>query len=658
MRFFIKNLLLLFPVFFFFQNAYAQDSTAIKWQSSAKKIADKAYEIKLQGTIKNNWHVYTIKDDAEGLAGIFLSFDDSAIQKNPLKISASYNVIDDAIFENRKKNVATGTIEIVDTISFVNAIPPVLKFKINYEIADKENFIPEEQKLNIVLNASAVSQTVNRILIPSIDIKNPLTGCGHADDTATQGLGSVFLLGFAGGFLALLLPCLFPMIPLTVSFFTKKSTTKKAGIKNAFLYGFFIFLIYVLISLPFHLFEKLSPSILNNISTNVYLNVFFFAIFVFFALSFFGYYEITLPAGLSSKADSKAGVGNIAGIFFMALTLALVSFSCTGPILGSLLAGSLSGPGGAMRLSFGMGGFGLALALPFALFALFPNWLNSLPKSGGWLNTVKVVLGFVELALAFKFLSNADLVMHWGILKREVFIGAWVLIGIGLTLYLFGKIKFPHDSPVKKLSGIRIFFAIIFLAFTLYLIPGLTNTKWANLSLISGFPPPLNYSIYNKEAAKTVFRHSDCILNLNCSHDYEDGLQIAKEENKPILLDFTGYACVNCRRMEENVWTDPEVFKLMREKFVVISLYVDDKKKLPATSQFTYKTKAGPEKEIITVGDKWSTFQTENFAKNAQPMYAILNTGEQLLSHPVEYTKDPKEYLQWLQCGVDAFYKK
>ena len=405
--------------------------------------------------------------------GLLITYNDSSVAAGPLTINAKYTAIEDPIFDKHKKNVATGDIEIIQTIRFTKNGLPVLRFKLNYEVSDKEQFIQEEQKQTITLDKTVAASIPNRILVPSIDIKHPITNCGNADTTESKGLANVFWLGFLGGFVALILPCLFPMIPLTVSFFTKKSTSKKAGIRNAFLYGFFIFLIYILISLPFHFLEKISPEILNNISTNVYLNVFFFAIFVFFAISFFGYFEITLPVGLSSKADSKSGVGNIAGIFFMALTLALVSFSCTGPILGSLLAGSLSGTGGAMRLTFGMGGFGLALALPFALFALFPNWLNSLPKSGGWLNSVKVVLGFVELALAFKFFSNADQVMHWNILKREVFIGLWVIIGAGLTLYLFGKIKFPHDSPIKKLSKGRITIGIIVLAFTLYLIPGL-----------------------------------------------------------------------------------------------------------------------------------------------------------------------------------------
>ena len=436
------------------------------------------------------------------------------------------------------------------------------------------------------------------------------------------------------------------MIPLTVSFFTKKASNKKQGVSNAFLYGFFILLIYILLSLPFHFLDSVNPEFLNNISTNVYLNVIFFVVFVFFAFSFFGFYEITLPSGLSTGADSKASSGNILGIFFMALTLAIVSFSCTGPILGSLLAGSLSTNGGAMQLTSGMAGFGLALALPFALFALFPHWLQSLPKSGGWLNTVKVTLGFLELALAFKFLSNADLVKHWGILKREIFIGIWIVVGIALTLYLFGKIKFSHDSPNEKINPVRKILAVIVGLFSLYLIPGVTNTKWANLSLISGFPPPLYYSVYQKE--------SDCVLGLNCSRDYEEGLKMAKEQNKPLLIDFTGYACVNCRRMEENVWSDPEVYQLMADSFIVVSLYVDDKKPLPVSSQFAYTTKDGLSKEISTFGDLWATFQTENFSSNAQPLYSIVNTNEELLNYPVGYTPDKKEYIKWLQCGLSS----
>lgn len=638
---------------FFTLPSFAQDSSYVQWKTTTQKAGDSALEIKFTGTLSKNWHLYAA-DAVEGLNGVIIIFNDTSLKQSKPVIQATFFEINDPVFENRKKFVAKDEVVILQTISFTQNPPPVIKYKISYELADGENFIPEEQKLSIVLDAKQAAADHKRILIHSININSPLTNCGTSDaavtDTRSKGLFALFLIGFLGGLVALLTPCVFPMIPLTVSFFTKKAVNKKAGVRNAFLYGFFIFFIYILLSLPFHFLDSINPEILNNISTNVVLNVFFFIVFIFFAFSFFGYYEITLPASFSSGADSKAGAGNIAGIFFMALTLALVSFSCTGPILGSLLAGSLSSDGGAMQLTAGMGGFGLALALPFALFALFPNWLNSLPKSGGWLNTVKVVLGFAELALALKFLSNADLVKHWGLLKREIFIGLWVIIGAGMTLYLFGRIRFPHDSPVKKLAKGRILLGIITGLFTLYLIPGLSDSKWANLKLISGFPPPLYYSIYQQE--------SDCVLGLNCTRDYDEGIKMARAANKPVLLDFTGYACVNCRRMEENVWSDPEVFKLMKENFIVISLYVDDKKNLPASQQFTYKTKEGTEKEITTVGDKWATFETENFSNNAQPLYAILNNREELVNHPVGYMPSAKEYLIWLQCGLTAFGQK
>lgn len=626
----------------------------VSWKADAKKISENRYELLVKGTIKKGWHLYD-SNAAQDLTGVVMVIDDSLVKADAIEYLTKSKSLADIVFENKPVQVTSDSIVFSQKINITGQVPAAVKIKLNYEVGYADNFLTEEQKLLVSLPGAVAAVTNNRILISSVNLDKPLTDCGASSASASsgtksKGLLSLFVLGFLGGLVALLTPCVFPMIPLTVSFFTKKSQNRKAGIKNAFLYGFFIFFIYVLLSLPFHFLDKLNPEILNNISTNVYLNVLFFLIFIVFALSFFGLYEITLPAGISNTTDSKAGVGNIAGIFFMALTLALVSFSCTGPILGSLLAGSLSADGGAMQLTFGMGGFGLALALPFALFALFPNLLDSLPKSGGWLTTVKVVLGFLELGLAFKFLSNADLVMHWGLLKREIFIGIWVLVGAGLTLYLFGFIRFKHDSPVKKLSFIRMGFGLIAGLFTLYLIPGLTNTKAANLSLISGFPPPLYYSIYKSG--------NDCVLDLNCTRDYEEGLKMAKEQNKPILLDFTGYACVNCRRMEENVWSKPEVYKLMKEKFIIISLYVDDKKKLPSVQQFTYKTKDGVEKEINTVGDKWATFETENFKNNAQPLYAILNTSEQLLSHPVGYVPSVKEYKEWLQCGVDAFYKK
>ena len=651
----IKKIAVLLTAFIFlFQfSLLAQDSSAVSWQATGKKIADKQYEIRLTGIIKTGWHVYAKPIAAAELEGLKITFSDSSIKQNGgQELTGNFKTIADKNLDVQAE-VAEAKLEVVQKITLTGDVPSKLKAVLLYNTASNDAFIPEEKKIEIDMEGGVDASASNRILIPAIDLKKPVNTCGGTGITAQEsgsgggsGLLTIFILGFLGGLVALITPCVFPMIPLTVSFFTKKATSKKQGIFNASLYGFFIFLIYILLSLPFYFLDSASPEILNSVSTNPWLNVVFFAVFIVFALSFFGLFEITLPSSFSGKADAKAGTGNILGIFFMALTLAIVSFSCTGPILGSLLVGSLTG--GAIQLTVGMGGFGLALALPFALFALFPNWLNSLPKSGGWLNSVKVVLGFIEVALAIKFLSNADLVKHWGLLKREVFIGIWIIVGIGLTLYLLGKIKFPHDSPIKKLNKWRIALAVLFGAFTIYLIPGVTNTRYANLSLISGFPPPLCYSIYQNPVNCKGF---EPIL------DYELALKKAKAENKPILIDFTGYACVNCRRMEENVWSNEEIKSIMSEKFILVSLYVDDKKNLPAAKQFTYKTKDGVEKEIITVGNKWATFETENFKNNAQPLYAILNGDEMLMNNPVGYTPSIKEYKDWLLCGLDAFAK-
>lgn len=647
-------LVFVFSSLLFWGSVQAQDSTHVQWTIAAEKMAGSSYKLHVTGNIKNGWHLYAQPNAAEDLNGIVISFDNS-VHTDSIKFLSPLSTIKNDVLGEGEKSVAKDLIEIEQTISIDGEIPASLRFTLQYDIADKENFLPQKEQLSVALQGGTSVSVVQRILIPSINIEKPVTSCGQAESqslskTASKGLLGIFILGFLGGLVALLTPCVFPMIPLTVSFFTKKSNSRRTGIRNAFLYGFFIFFIYVLLSVPFHFLDKLNPAILNNISTNVYLNVIFFIVFVVFAFSFFGFYEITLPGKITSSADSKSGLGNITGIFFMALTLAIVSFSCTGPILGSLLAGSLTADGGAMQLTSGMAGFGLALALPFALFALFPNWLKRVPKSGGWLNTVKVVLGFLELGLAFKFLSNADLVTHWGLLKREIFIAIWIIVGIGLTLYLFGLIHFSHDNPKEKISKNRRLVGLLVGLFTLYLIPGLTNTRYANLTLISGFPPPLYYSIYKSG--------KDCVLDLNCSREYEEGLAMAKAQHKPILLDFTGYACVNCRRMEENVWSKPLVYNLMKEKFIVISLYVDDKKKLPASAQFSYTAKDGSVKEIKTVGDKWATFETENFRNNAQPLYAILNTDEQLLNYPVGYVPSVTEYYEWLKCGLQAFEKK
>jgi thiol:disulfide interchange protein len=650
MRFFKATFLLVILFTFFSALAFAQDSSMVKWTATANKITNGTYEVNYKGTIKKGWYLYSTDNKTLEIDGVKTSYDSSFIKSSEFKIQTSSKEIQDAIFQS-KVQVISDSISITEKIDFIGKASSSFDVEINYSVSNGIELNTEKPSVKINTGeTSRATTTSNRILIPTINIDKPLTNAktsasASTNDVKSKGLFSLFALGFLGGLIALLTPCVFPMIPLTVSFFTKKAQSKQVGIRNAFLYGFFIFLIYVLITIPFHIFDKLNPDIFNDISTNVVLNVIFFIVFVAFALSFFGLYEITLPSNITNSADSKANAGTVTGIFFMALTLTIVSFSCTGPLAGSLLAGAVSGPGGAMRLTFGMAGFGAALGLPFALFALFPEMLKSLPKSGGWLTTVKIVLGFLELGFAFKFLSNADLVMHWGLLKREIFIGIWIIIGALLSLYLWGILKFKNDAPIKKLSIGRILVASFFTIFTLYLLPGVTNTKYANLSLISGFPPPLYYSVY---AGK-----SDCVLDLNCSRDYEDGLKMAREQKKPILLDFTGYACVNCRRMEENVWSDPQVYKLMKEKFIVISLYVDDKKNLPLDQRFTYTAKDGNKRDIKTVGDKWSVFETENFRSNSQPLYAILNNNEELITVPSGYAPNVKDYLNWLQAGVD-----
>ncbi|MFM2358388.1 MAG: hypothetical protein RLY16_381 [Bacteroidota bacterium] len=645
----LKNIAGFFLLFFSVLQLQAQEVKPVNWQVSSHKIAEKQYEIQWKASIEKGWHIYARNNVAEGIDGLKIIWADSSFQIKEPVLSANFKTIADPVFDGHSLEIVSDSIVVKQIIRFADNVPDSLRVQLNYFAADAGNLLPEELKFKVGFEGGAVSSAKARLLIPSIDLKHPIADCEGATTvvaTAHQSLWKLVALGFFAGLIALLTPCVFPMIPLTVSFFTKKSSNRKTGIRNAMLYGVFILAIYVVLSLPFHFLDKLDPEILNNISTNVYLNVAFFVIFIVFAVSFFGYFEITLPGSLSNATDNKASTTNIIGIFFMALTLALVSFSCTGPILGSLLAGSLSSDGGAMQLTAGMAGFGFALALPFALFALFPNMLKSLPKSGGWLNTVKVVLGFLEVGLALKFLSNADLVMHWGLLKREVFIGLWIVIGALTTLYLLGFIRFPHDSPLKERSPLRWLFIALFGLFTLYLLPGVTRTKYANLTLISGFPPPLYYSIYDS---------GECILGLNCTRDYETGLKMAKALNKPMLLDFTGYGCVNCRRMEEKVWSQPDVLEVMRSQFVVVSLYVDDKAKLPANQRFTYLTKAGAEKDIVTVGDKWATFETENFENNAQPLYAIVSPNEVLLNRPVGNTPVAADYLKWLQCGLAAF---
>lgn len=644
----VKNCITVLLFILSFNTAIGQDSALFKWDVSSKKVSPGVYEIQFRTGGNDQWQLYGPNEMVSDVPAVELEFGDSSIKiQKPFIETGERKNIRNPLFDNAAFNVYSGNAEFRAIVKITEPVPARILGVFRYTYGRNDEFYPlTPHSFTVPLEGGVITTT--RIKIESFDVKNPVINCG--DDSAEgKGMLAIFLLGLAGGFIALLTPCVFPLIPLTVSFFTKQSSNRKKGVANALLYGFFIFLIYILLSLPFHFVDQNNPEILNNISTSVWLNLIFFGIFVVFAISFFGYFDIRLPGSIANRADAKSGIGNVAGIFFMALTLAIVSFSCTGPILGTLLVGALSDNGGAMQLSFGMAGFGLGLALPFAIFAMFPGWLQSLPKSGGWLTSVKVVLGFLELAMAVKFLSNADLVQQWGFLKREIFIGAWVVIGIMTILYLLGRIRFPHDSPVKKIGKVRWGFVVFFSLATIYLIPGLTNTRWANLSLISGFPPPLCYSVYTHPV--------NCETGIEPLRDYEQAIQIARQQNKPVLIDFTGWACVNCRRMEENVWTDPEVNRLMKKEFVIVSLYVDERKRLPAVQQVTYITKAGAEKRIITVGDKWATFQSENFDAVQQPQYAIISPDEKVLTKTKSYTPDADEFAEWLQCGITAFGK-
>lgn len=459
----------------------------------------------------------------------------------------------------------------------------------------------------------------------------------------------VFIAGFLGGLIALLTPCVFPMIPLTVSFFTKRSRDRASGLRNALWYSSSIVLIYVGIGIL--LTSIFGPSILNEMSTDMYFNLLFFAVFVIFALSFFGLFEITLPSSWVNQSDKMADKGGMLGIFFMAFTLALVSFSCTGPIVGTLLVETAKINAGdalfgliPIRPLIGMTGFGLALALPFGLFAMFPGWLQSLPRSGNWMDNVKVTLGFVELALAFKFLSTADMVRHWGILKFELFLALWFLCALFLGLYQLGllpKLKGASGKPGVS----RAVVGIASLAFAAYIGNGLIN--YQSLSLLSGIAPPVHYN---------YFRPMDCPHQLDCYKDFDEGLKVAQLENKPLFVDFTGYGCVNCRKMEENVWNKEEVLRQLRSNYVIVSLYVDDQARLFPDSKLKYLQDPHTGEKIRTVGGKWSSFQINNFQRNSQPWYVLMhNDGKTLLNQPRGYTPDVAEYRAFLECGFDAF---
>ena len=652
-------------------NLFAQIEDPVEWAFSVEKINNDIYNLVINADIEPGWNVYSQQVDPDGPIPTNFIFEesddflliDSVVESNtktkfdPVFQMNLSSFEDKAVFKQKVKIINVNIETIKGELEFMvcNAtmcLPPDYVDML-FDFKKKTNFSLKQQQ--------SVDSINNKYIIPTIDLNNPLGDCGEKKEE--KSLWGIFLLGIFGGFIALLTPCVFPMIPLTVSFFTKDSEDKARAIYNACIYGLFIFLTYTVLSLPFHLMPSINPEVLNQISTNPWLNISFFVIFLVFAISFFGYFEITLPSSWSTKAGSGSNIGGMLGIFFMALTLAIVSFSCTGPILGSLLAGTLSSATAdtisflgfntalvSLKLSLAMAGFGLALGLPFALFAAFPTWLKSLPKSGGWLNTVKVVLGFLEIALAIKFLSNADLVEQWGLIKRETFFALWFLTFSGLALYLFGFIRFPHDSPNSHPGKLRQSFGVLTLVFTIYLFPGVIGQNWWNHNLLSGFPPAKYYSYFNPDhQIKNIFK------------DYDKGIKYAQTHNKPIMIDFTGQACVNCRKIEEAIWVEKRVKEILDNDYVVISLYVDEVTLLPKDQQeeVDIVTRDGKikKKKIKTTGNKWSTLQSLTFGNNTQPLYILMTPDEILLGNPIgySYAKSVSNYINYLECGLDAF---
>jgi len=513
--------------------------------------------------------------------------------------------------------------------------------------------------------ATPVADTVKVVVTPTPTVvkdsavSEPTTAPIASATPEKQSLWTIFILGLLGGFAAFLMPCIFPMVPMTVSYFTKKEVTKRNGVRNALIYGVSIVVIYVVLGLLITVI--FGADALNVLSTNGIFNFFFFLLLVAFALSFLGAFELVLPSSWVNKIDSKSDKGGLGGLFFMAGTLALVSFSCTGPIVGTLLVqaatmGQLLGP------AIGMFGFALALAIPFVLFAMFPAWMKAMPKSGGWLNSVKVVLGFLELAFSFKFLSNVDLAYHWNWFDREIFLSLWIVISALMGVYLLGKLRLPNDSEVKHVSTPRLILAIITLSFTVYMIPGLWG---APLKSISAFLPPMSTQDFvlsaNNAPASThnagTHKYGDIFhapLGLDVFFDYEEGLAYAQQVNKPVFIDFTGHACVNCRKMEADVWPEKDVLAHLANDYVVIQLYVDDKTDLAVAEQTVSKYSG---KKIQTIGNKWSDLQASRFNANSQPFYVLLDTKGNLLVQPQGAEYDHVLFEKYLTSGLEAFKK-
>ena len=636
-------------------NSYSQVLEPVTWTFSTNKISEIEYELVFHANIEPGWHLYS-QDLPEGGPNptVFRIIEEGSKFKLVGKTTApSPHEEYDPNFEMTLKYYSSNT-DFVQRIKLLEPNKVNIKVEVEWMACNDTQCLPPDF-IESTLVVGVGNATSNTLVSPTKDKKIDV----NIEDlkkakSSNKSFISIFFLAFLGGFAALLTPCVFPMIPMTVSYFTKKSKTKAKGISNAIIYGLSIIGIYVILGVGVS--AVFGADALNALSTNVWFNLGFFVLLVVFAMSFFGAFEIVLPNKWLNLADKQSDKGGYIGIFFMAFTLALVSFSCTGPIVGTLLVDAAVN-GGYVGPIIGMLGFSLALALPFALFAAFPGWMNSLPKSGGWLNSVKVVLGFLELAFAFKFLSIADMVLQLHLLERELFLAIWIVIFGALGFYLLGKLRLPHDSPTDHVSVTRLILGLVVLSFTVYMIPGLWG---APTKLISGFPPPKNYaespfgvggssmSVHsNGELPEHAHYGAQNIVSFN---DYDEGVKYAKEVGKPILLDFTGYGCVNCRKMEDNVWSDPSIKSILNDDMVLISLYVDDKRMLDEKDQYISKHTG---KKIRTIGNKWSDFQIRMFNTNAQPFYIIMNSKGYVYGEPKVYDTDIQSYLEWLHDGIN-----
>ncbi|GGF24158.1 protein-disulfide reductase DsbD family protein [Flavobacterium limi] len=688
----MKKLIFFIVFLFTISSVTAQIYDPVSFTTSVKELGENKYTLIITAKIDKNWHIYSQNVPSGGPAPTAFTFPKSKNYKTigGVKEPEGHEV-DDPVFNMRikyfaDKAVFTQNIERKTADAFtINAsiffmvcndnscLPPGDKdLKFTFKKSDVP--IKEDAAVTVANTEETKTATISSDTITKQEIKKDTTISVTASEKNTlkpqendpgksssqnsdDSLWTLFFFSFLGGLAALLTPCVFPMIPMTVSFFTKQSKNKAVGIRNAAFYGIFIITIYVILgSLVTAVF---GADALNALATNVVFNIVFFILLVVFAISFLGAFEIVLPSSWMTKVDQKSEVGGLIGIFFMALALALVSFSCTGPIVGTLLV-QAAGQAGIAPI-VGMFGFSLAIALPFAIFAAFPGWMNSLPKSGGWLNSVKVVLGFLELALALKFLSNADLVLQLHLLEREVFIAIWIGIFSVLALYLFGKIQLSHDSPVTHISVGRLSLGILVVSFVVYMIPGLWG---APLQYISGFPPAKQYSESPNGFGNTTTVNAEKTAlpegaesgpnGITTFHDYDLGLAYAKKVNKPVMIDFTGYACVNCRKMEERVWPDPKVLSVLNNDVVLISLYVDDKRPLPESEQVVSKITG---KVLKYTGQKWSELQILKYKTNAQPYYVLMDHNEKDLNKPSAYNPDIQAYYNWLQEGVRNFKK-